>query len=116
MYPPQGAAAGVAVKVLAEGTITSTDTEQDIINETAPKAERIYGWIVINNMDAGDRIVIRTRLNNIIHAQEEYADVPINGIVYVVERMVGAGDNYRVTIQRTAGTDREYEYKFFYEK
>lgn len=116
MYPPQGAAVGIAVKVLAEGTITSSAVEQDIINVTADKIQKIYGWININNMEAGDSIVIRTRLNGVIHAQEEYSDVPVNGIVYVVERMIDAGDVYRVTIQRTAGTDREYDYKFFYER
>ena len=117
MIVPQGAGAGgLVVKPLASGSIVSSTSEQDIINTTPSKLQFIFGWICINNMDAGDRIVIRTRYNGIIHAEEEYTDVPVNGYVYVAVRIVDSGDNYRVTIQQTAGTAKSFSYKFYYQR
>ena len=93
----------------SNGSITSSASEQNIADVTAD--EHFALWIFTHNMQAGDTVVIRTKtLDANTSTVRTYDTTTLSGVqsdpAYYIPFL--AAKQYRVTIQRTAGTDRSY--------
>jgi len=115
-----GAGAGVKIEKLAEGTLTADGTVQTVLEiGEQEKPTRIYGWISLNNMDTGDKTVIRTYVKiksggvYIKHADELFEDAQARPAAFFVDRVILYG--YKITLEQQAGTYRDYDYLFFKE-
>lgn len=111
---------GLTRAPIVDDTETADGTEQTILEVTADKLKVLYGWISINAMDTDDKLVIRTYHDfgggYVVHAVEDYKDAQAKSAIYVVDRMFKIGAKYKVTIQQTAGTYRDYPFIFFQEE
>jgi len=111
---------GLTRAPIADDTETADGTEQTILEVTADKLKVLYGWISINAMDTDDKVTIRTYHDfgggYVVHAVEDYEDAQAKSAIYVVDRMFKIGAKYKVTIQQTAGTYRDYPFIFFQEE
>jgi hypothetical protein len=91
------------------GSITSTATEQDLFSVVGDKYYAT--WIFTHNMLSGDTISVRVYIKDPNGAQlRKYADEPITGVQVSTAwyiHLVPASE-YKVSIIRTAGTDRAY--------
>jgi len=92
-----------------DGNVTTNGTEQSLFDVTADK--HYASWIFAHNMQAGDTIQVRvyTKDQN-DGVMRKYVDAAISDsqttpafyIPYIPAKQ------YKVSIQRTAGTDRAY--------
>lgn len=94
------------------GSITSTASEQTVWDVTAD--ENIGGWIFTHNMTSGDTITIKVYVKDTNgSAMRTYLTTPLSGVQsdpafylpFVATR------EHKVTIQRTAGSDRAYTWQ-----
>lgn len=112
-------AGGVRAELLAEGSITADGSLQTVLEVTGlGSPTKIFGWIYLTNMDVGDEVVIQTYIQDSNgnwhrHANEIFNDAQQHPAVYLEERAVSHG--YKVLLQQTKGTYREYPYEFYKE-
>lgn len=101
----------------AVGTLTADGTEQDVVELTILGS--LEGWIDLANMQAGDTITIReyAKLKSggtyRLYDSATYSNVQSKPALHVVKLPAKYG--IKVTLQQTAGTNRDYDYNFFKE-
>lgn len=110
---------GMTREPIVDDSVNADGNEQIILEVTADKLKVIDGWISVNAMDTDDKLTIRTYHDfgggYVVHAVEDYEDAQAKSAIYVVDRMFKLGAKYKVTIQQTAGTYRNYLFMFFEE-
>lgn len=109
--------AAAVLETVARGTLTADGTEQTVAELTSDLPVRFQGWINLNNMDLGDKVTIRTYTKDESgvyrrHAVELYADVLEQPMVNLVSKIT---ESYKITLEQTAGTYRDYDYRFYKE-
>lgn len=118
-FPTKTPPAGMTREPIVDDSTDADGTEQTILEVTADKLKVLYGWISVNAMDTDDKLTIRTYHDfnggYVVHAVEGYEDAQAKSAIYVVDRMFKLGAKYKVTIQQTAGTYRNYPFLFFEE-
>lgn len=119
-----------AIAVLAEaeaileetgGTITTDGTEQNVYINNAPGGIYEPRWFNINfaNHTVTEALVIKTYHRNVDGGgwiqddRDPFIGVPINTLIWVALRPSRFG--CRVTVEKTAGTNRAYVWEVFYE-
>lgn len=95
-----------------DGTITTNGTEQTVFDVTSDKH---YGfWLFCHNMQAGDSLRVRISVKDQNAATMRlYLDDTLSGVQaspafftpYLTTKQ------FKVTVQRTAGTDRAYTWQ-----
>ncbi len=98
--------------VFSNGTVTSSAVEQDLFSPTSSDA--YYGaYIFCHNMQVGDTVVIKIYVKdqeggtNRIFQTVTLSNVQSDPAYFVPFLPTKA---YKITIQRTAGTDRVYNW------
>ena len=95
-----------------EGTKSADGTEQTLIDFS--DVARLSGYISLSEMQAGDTVVIRqyAKLFSTYdkYAEQSYSDAQDDPVVYITPKEICSA--LKVTVQQTAGTMRDYEYKF----
>ena len=96
------------------GAQLTDGTEQTIINQSSVNH---YGtYIFTNNMQVGDELTIRVEvLDNTGITLRKYLDIALTGVQLspaVFIPFIPTGQ-YKVTIQRTAGVDRTYNWEYW---
>lgn len=97
------------VITFSDGIITTTTSEQNIFDVTAD--EHFAAWIFTHNMQAGDTVVIKIKtLDANTSTIRQYDTVSLSGVQASPSYFIPwlPCKQYRVTIQRTAGTDRAF--------
>jgi len=94
----------------ADGTVTTDGTEQNLFAITA-NLKHYATWLFTHNMAGGDTIQIRVYVRDEnTPAERKYIDTEISGAqaspAFFVPFIPSL--EYRVSIERTAGTDRTY--------
>lgn len=108
----------MALTELAKGAITTDGTEQTIRDETVTGLKNYATTINCKNMVAGDIIELRVYIYDPQAATitETYRTFSISNAqtddIYFIPFMPTA--RYKVTIKRTAGTDRAYDWVIHY--
>lgn len=95
--------------LFSDGAITTSASEQTIFDVTAD--EHFAAWIFAHNMASGDTVVIKTKvLDQNTSTIRTYETVTLTDAqtdpAYFIAWLPAR--QYRVTIQRTAGTDRSF--------
>lgn len=108
---------GVKPALIASGTLTADGTEQTVAELTSVIPAKFYGWVSLANMDAGDKVTLRTYHKPPgggyhKHATELYEDVLEEPEINIVLKVAEA---YKITLEQTAGPFRTYEYRFYKE-
>lgn len=118
-FPTKKPPPGMTREPIVDDSKDADGTEQTILEVTADNLKVLYGWISVNAMDTDDKLTIRTYHDfgggYVVHAVEDYEDAQAKSAIYVVDRMFKLGAKYKVTIQQTAGVNRNYLYMFFEE-
>ncbi len=119
-FPTKKPPAGMTREAIIDDSVNADGNEQTILEITADKLKIIDGWISVNAMDTDDKLTLRTYhdFNDggyVVHAVEDYEDAQSKSAIYVVARMFKLGAKYKITIQQTAGTYRNYPFMFFEE-
>jgi len=100
---------------LAAGTLTADGTEQTVIEVTT--IGTLEGYIDLANMQAGDSVTIRlyVRLKSggayRLYDSATYTDAQTKPALHIVKLPTRYG--IRVTLEQTAGVNRDYDYNFF---
>lgn len=101
----------------AVGTVTADGLEQDVVELT--ELCTLEGWIDLSNMEAGDTVVIKeyVKLKSggtyTLYDSASYSGVQAKPALHVIK--IPAKYGVKVTLQQTAGTNRDYDYNFFKE-
>lgn len=96
-----------------DGTITTDGTEQTIWDITADK--HFAGWIFMHNMASGDSITVKIfgkDQNSAVmrvYKAPTFTGVQTSEPAYYIPYLTTK--QHKVTIQRTAGTDRAYTWQ-----
>ena len=102
-------------KELAVGTLTADGTEQTVVEVTT--IGTLEGYIDLANMQAGDSVTIReyVRLKSggtyRLYDSATYTDAQTKPALHIVKLPTRYG--LRVTLEQTAGVNRDYDYNFF---
>jgi hypothetical protein len=100
-----------------EGTLTADGTEQTVVDVTGTLEFNLDGYIDLSNMASGDTVVIRQFMkissggNYIKYAEETYSGAQSLPLLHIVTKPAVYG--LKITLQQTAGTNRNYPYQFF---
>ena len=103
----------------AFGTLTATGAE-DTIKEILTTINKLHCFVDLTAMQAGDTIIIRQYMtikvagSPIKYAEETFSDVQALPMVYVVTKPARYG--IKITLEQTAGTNRDYDWETFQEK
>lgn len=108
-----------AFEAAIEGSVTADGTEQNVVlDEVAGNPSRyLEGYIDLNNMAAGDTVVIRQYMSLVTpvayrkYAEETYTGAQTLPGLFIVTKPGRYG--IRLTLQQTAGTYRSFQYQFF---
>lgn len=103
------------------GTITTDGTEQNVYINNAPAGVYEPRWFNINfaNHTVTETVVIRTYYRNVDGGawvgddEQEFLAIPTEFLIWVQLKPTRFG--IRVTIEKTAGTNRAYVWQVFYE-
>jgi len=103
------------------GTLTTDGTEQNVYINNAPEGVYEPRWFNINftNHTVTETVVLRTYYRNVDGGgsiqddSETFAGVPVNLLLWVQLKPTRYG--VRVTVEKTAGTNRAYVWEVFYE-
>ena len=96
-------------------TLVADGTEQDVTELVG--LSTFEGWIDLSNMQAGDAVVIKEyvklKSNGTyrLYDSAEYSGVQAKPGLYVVKLPAKYG--IKVTLEQTAGVNRDYDYNFF---
>ena len=98
--------------VFSNGTLTTSAVEQDLFSPTASDAY-YAGYIFCHNMQVGDTVVIRVYVKDQeAGTNRVFQTATLTGVqsdpAYFVPFLPTKA--FRITIQRTAGTDRVYNW------
>lgn len=97
----------------SDGTITTTVVEQDLFNITTGGPRHYATWIFTHNMVLGDIITLRVYVEDENSTtQRKYLEVALQDSQTDPAFFVPfiPANEYRVSIQRTGGTDRVYNW------
>jgi len=100
---------------LGFGTLTADGTEQTVVEVTT--LGTLEGYIDLANMQAGDSVTIRlyVKLKSggtyRLYDSATYTDAQSKPALHVVKLPTRYG--IRVTLEQTAGVNRDYDYNFF---
>ena len=102
------------------GTITTDGTEQNVYINNAPAGVYEPRWLNINftNHTVTETVVLRTYYRNapggawVRDDNDTFVGVPVNLLLHVQLKPTRYG--VRVTIEKTAGTNRAYVWEVFY--
>jgi len=100
---------------LGVGTLTADGTEQTVVEVTT--IGTLEGYIDLANMQAGDSVTIREyiRLKSggtyRLYDSATYTDAQTKPALHLVKLPTKYG--IRVTLEQTAGVNRDYDYNFF---
>jgi len=104
----------MALTLATSGSQLTNGTEQEIINQTS--LNHFATYIFANAMQNGDRLTIRVFVKDDQGAiTRKYLDVEIIDaqITPAVFIPFVPATQYRITIQRTGGSDRTYNFSLF---
>lgn len=98
--------------VLAQGTISADGTEQDILDSSS--VGRISGWLSLSNMQAGDTLVVKLyeyiEGNKTLYDSGTYSGAQSSPAIYFPQKV--SASRMVISIEQTAGTNRDYDYEF----
>jgi len=100
-----------------EGTLTADGSEQTVVEATGTLEFQLDGYIDLSNMASGDTVVVREYMkiasggNYVKYAEETYSGAQSIPLLHIVTKP--ARYALKVTLQQTAGTNRDYPYQFF---
>jgi hypothetical protein len=103
----------------ATGTLSATGAE-DIIKEIADTVNKLHCFADLTNMQAGDSVTVRQYMkiksggSYILYAEETYSGVQTLPMLYIVTKPARYG--IKITLEQTAGTNRDYDWETFQEK
>ena len=101
---------------LGSGTMYSDDKERPVIEVSRTEPFILDGYINLQNMKKGDRIIIRQYVklkpdgNYILYDYEEYADEQEKPLIYITPKTAVYG--ILVTLQQIEGTPILYDWEF----
>jgi len=102
-------------KELGVGTLKADGTEQTVVEVTT--IGTLEGYIDLANMQAGDSVTIReyVRMKSggtyRLYDDATYTDAQTKPALHIVKLPTRYG--LRVTLEQTAGVNRDYDYNFF---
>ena len=108
-----------ALEEYSVGTLTADGTEQTVVETSALVPFTIEGYIDLANMDAGDTVIIREYIKlksggtYRLYESATYTDTQTKPALHVVKLPAKYG--IKVTLEQTAGVNRDYDYNFFEE-
>jgi len=94
-----------------DGTVTSDGTEQNLFSVTTGGPKHFATWLFTHNMTSAQTITVRVYVRDEnASAERKYIDTEISGAQTSPAFFVPfvPSDQYRVSIQRTAGSDVAY--------
>ena len=106
-----------ALKEHSVGTLTATGGEDDVVELI--ELATLEGYIDLSNMQAGDGVTIseyvklKTGGSYVLYDSASYSGVQAKPGLHVVKLPGKYGLN--VTLEQTAGVNRDYDYNFFKE-
>lgn len=102
------------IEEIANSTTQASNTEKVIFAHRPTTAKYICGWLDLSAIAAGDTIIVRMYIGGKLHSVDSYSDVLGTPMIYIDRRTVAAGDEYKITVQQSAGTTyRNIGYQFF---
>lgn len=108
---------GIIQTEISSTTLTADGTEQDILNET--DIGKYEGYIDLSNMALGDSVTIKEYVKLKIggnlrqYATNTYTDAQTEPVIHQVRKLTIHG--IRITLEQTAGVNRDYDYNFLRE-
>lgn len=103
----------------ASGTLTATGSE-DTIKEITATINKLHCFIDLTNIEAADSITVRQYMtikaagSPVKYAEEVYAGVQSLPMLYIITKPARYG--IKITLEQTAGTNRDYDWETFQEK
>jgi hypothetical protein len=103
----------------ATGTLSATGSE-DTIKEITNTVNKLHCFVDLTNMASGDTITVRQYMkiksagSYILYAEESYSDAQTLPMLYIVTKPAKYG--IKITLEQTAGTNRDYDWQTFQEK
>jgi hypothetical protein len=101
----------------SEGSVTADGTEQTVVEATGTLEFQLDGYIDLSNMASGDTVVVREYMkiasagSYVKYAEETYSGAQSIPLLHILTKP--ARYALKVTLQQTAGTNRNYPYQFF---
>jgi len=108
---------GTAQSELSSTTLTADGTEQDCLNESG--IGKYEGYIDLTNMATGDAVTIKEYVKLKSggswrkYATNSYSDAQSEPAIHQVRKLAKHG--IHVTLEQTAGVNRDYDYNFLKE-
>jgi hypothetical protein len=105
----------IILKIIGQGTITTNGTEQVVIEYTG-SISSISGYIDLSNMVDGDSVTINAYVkiketgDYVLYRPETYSNKQTEPALYVMPRLSGYA--FKVTIQQTQGSYKNFDYLF----
>ena len=112
-----GKVTAIRLKPYKSGTLKANGTEQTVVEYSG--LGKIIGYIDLQNMQAGDTVVIRMYVklksdgNYKKYDEGTYTGVQSKPVIYIRPKESHYG--VKVTLQQTAGVMREFDYNFLEE-
>jgi len=97
----------------SSSSLTTSGSDQAMLSYTAARDVGISGWVNLSNLQAGDTVIITSKLNGVVHTMIQYAGVQAHPFVYVKTRAISNTDVYAISIQQTVGSYRTVAYRFY---
>ena len=103
------------LKQFSDGTLTADGTEQTVVELT--RLGHLEGYIDLSNMQAGDTLVIKVYVkiksggSYRQYDSGSYSGVQTSPALHV--SALPASYGVKVTLQQSAGINRDYDYKFY---
>jgi len=104
----------MALTLAQQGSQLTNGTEQQIVNITS--LNHFAAYIFTNAMQSGDRLTVRVFvLDDQGAITRKYLDVELIDVQVTPAVFIPfvPANQYRITIQRTGGTDRTYNFSVF---
>ncbi len=105
-----GGGGGISTETLIDETFTMDGTELTVFDRDVPNLE-INGRVDLDNMDSGDKIVMRTYINGIKNAVSTYEDALLQSQIVITPIVFGEGDSWKLTLEQVSGTNRDVPVK-----
>lgn len=109
--------ARISFSEVAKGTKTADGTEQELVSVAG--IGKHEGWVDLTNMQAGDTVVVKEYVmlksggTFRVYATTTYNGVQAEPAIHVTRKLSEYG--LKVTLQQTAGVNRDYDYEFLKE-
>ena len=115
--PPAVPPITIIQSLVAEGTLSADGTEQDLVNVSG--RGKYEGLIDLANMTSGDTVLIKeyVKLKSEgawrLYATTTYTGAQTECAIHATRKLSEYG--WRITLQQTAGVNRDYDYEFLKE-